>query len=540
MHQLSPGAVAALRALPLGPRLKEAWGDVMRTLGPQEGAALLGRVDRYFLLTVLLGRKDAWHPWLYERCREVEAEPDGCLDLWAREHYKSTIITYAGCIQEIIRDPEITIGIFSHTNPVARKFLVQIKAELETNQLLKDTYPEIFYQSPQRESPRWSEEKGLVVRRKTNPKESTIEAHGLVDGQPTGAHFALLVYDDVVTAESVTTPEQVSKTTNMHGLSDNLGARGANGLIRKWHIGTRYSFADTYQYLLDGGALKARIYPATDNGTLEGTPVFLSPEAWAAKIAAQPLPILAAQMLQNPAAGSQAMFQPEWLKFSDIRPATLNVYIMCDPASSRRKESDETAIAVVGIDAGRNKWFLDGYCHKMGLQERWRLIRDLRSKWMGTPGVQLVRVGYERYGLLDALEYFAERMEVEGVSFEIVELAWPREGPGSKNDRVQRLEPDFRAGKWYLAAAVKEETKRQAEMRAAGQDFRIFSPIRRRNGDSVAYSLNKILLDQYLTFPFSAKKDLIDALSRIYDMDPRPPVLIDERALEPEAYSDGV
>lgn len=168
------------------------------------------------------------------------------------------------------------------------------------------------------------------------------------------------------------------------------------------------------------------------------------------------------------------------------------------------------------------------------------MLRDLRSKWMSTPGVQLVRVGYERYGLMDALEYFAERMEVEGVSFEIVELAWPREGPGSKNDRVQRLEPDFRAGKWYLAAAVKEETKRQAEMRAAGQDFRIFSPIRRRNGDSVAYSLNKILLDQYLTFPFSAKKDLIDALSRIYDMDPRPPVLIDERALEPEAYSDGV
>jgi hypothetical protein len=47
--------------------------------------------------------------------------------------------------------------------------------------------------------------------RQSNPKEATVEAHGLVDGQPTGAHFRLRIYDDVVTLESVTTPEQVKK-----------------------------------------------------------------------------------------------------------------------------------------------------------------------------------------------------------------------------------------------------------------------------------------------------------------------------------------
>ena len=37
-----------------------------------------------------------------------------------------------------------------------------------------------------------------------------------------------------------------------------------------------------------------------------------------------------------------------------------------------------------------------------------------------------------------------------------------------------------------------------------------------------------------------AKKDLIDAVSRLYDMEPVSPTLIDERMLEPETYADGM
>jgi hypothetical protein len=202
------------------------WEEVLLEAGPKrqdETQALLGRADRFYLLTVLLNRVDAKDPWLYDRCREVEANKDGFLDLWFREGYKSTIITFAGVIQEILLDQEITICIFSHTRPNANKFLHQIKLELESNEDLKRIYPDVLYDRPYLFSPMWSVERGITVKRQGNPREATVEASGLVDGMPAGSHYKLRVYDDVVTKESVNTPEQVTKTTEAYQLSDNLG-----------------------------------------------------------------------------------------------------------------------------------------------------------------------------------------------------------------------------------------------------------------------------------------------------------------------------
>lgn len=527
------------------------WEHYESTYGPSVRADL-GRVDRFYLLVVLLHRPDALHPWLYARCREVELDPDGYLDLWAREHYKSTVITFAGIIQEIIRDPEITIAIFSFNKPTARKFLLQIKQELETNTELVMTYPDVFYLDPRKESPKWSEEKGIVVRRKSNPKEATVEGHGLVDGQPTGGHYLLRVYDDVVTLESVSTPEQVAKTTAAWELSDNLGARAPGSDVqRAWHVGTRYSFADTYNDIIERRALKTRLYAATHNGLPDGDPVLLSPAAWEDKKVKQGPATIACQMLQNPAAGNEAMFSKDWLSFMDIRPSTLNVYIMVDPASSKKKGSDNTAMAVIGVDAAMNFWLLDGYRHKMNLRERWLNMRNLRRKWLSRPGVQMVKVGYEKYGMQSDMEYFEMEMQREGDAWEIVELNWVLEGSQSKNDRVQRLVPKFLQRQFHMAmVCVKEDpdtqkmvpykTANQLKMEREGKGFRVFEPVRQRDHENNLYSLNKGFLDEYLFFPFSSKKDLIDAVARIFDMEPVAPILIDQSTLEPATYVDGL
>ena len=149
---------------------------------PADIKALLAG-DLFFLMLAGMGRRDINNDWLYERCREVQARPDGYLDLWAREHYKSTIITVGKTIQDILNDPEITVGIFSHTRPIAKAFLRQIKREFEGNSLLQEYFPHVC--PPGKGDDRtWSEDSGIVVRRSSNPKEARLRRGAWLTGNP--------------------------------------------------------------------------------------------------------------------------------------------------------------------------------------------------------------------------------------------------------------------------------------------------------------------------------------------------------------------
>lgn len=541
----------------------KAYAWVERECRPAE-RAYLGVIDRYWLLVRLLKRSDLLTPksgergarWLYARCREVEAAPDDCLDLWARFHYKSTIITFAGSVQEILRDPEITIGIFAAVNKTAKPFLRQIKLELETNNELKALYPDVLWSDPRRQSPKWSEDDGIVVKRRTNPKEATVEAYGLLDGQPTGRHFRLRIYDDVVTREVAQSPEMIRKVTETWELSDNL----KGGEARRWHIGTRYKLGDTYGIILDRGVLAPRLYPATDTGRADGNPVFLTPEEWEETKRNQPTQY-AAQMLQNPAAGEEAAFKPAWLKAAEVRPETLHVYVLCDPSKGTpNRRSDRTAIAVIGVDAAMNKYLLDGFRHRMRLNERWQRVKAMHQKWSKMPGVMSVDVGYERYGLQSDLEHFEQQMQLEDYAFPITEVAWTRDNAKSKEDRVERLVPDIKDGRWFLPAVVhdegmgdctwtveddqvryrplKGETRMRTRAKQANRKDLLLGPIQRLDEEGRVYDLTAAFIEELLYFPFGAHDDLIDAASRIYDMDPTAPRILRPQDLEPPAFVD--
>ena len=495
----------------------------------------LAQLDRYYLAVFICNRHDMLHPWIYERCREVESNRDRHLDLWARFHYKSSIITFLGSIQEVICNPDITIGLLSFSAKQAKPFLRQIMQEFDSNEKLKQLFPDILWDKPRLQAPKWAENEGICVKRQANPKEQTIEAHGLVDGQPTGRHFDLIIYDDVVVQESVTTPEQIKKTTTQWELSLNLGSTHRP---RFQYAGTRYSYGDTYGTILQRAAVKPRIHPATEDGTMEGTPVFLEDERWEEIKKTTSTYTVACQQLLNPIAGSDVAFKQEWWNEWEIRPYTMNVYIMCDPAHSRKKESNRTAIAVVGVDANYNKFLLDGVCHRLSLSERWENLQHLRTKWKRAPGVREVKVGYERYGAQSDIEHFKEMMRIEGSSFPVYELNWTGGGGSqSKRDRIQRLEPDLKDGSFFFPYPTDEKrlTSHQKDFKHKKQAFLISKKIMRKNEEGKLYDLSDwVRKNEYNLFP-TIHPDFLDALSRIYDMDAMPPISRTRRSLEPES-----
>lgn len=518
----------------------------------------LCREDLFFLLWYACGRLHLEHQWLLERCRDVQHAPNGYLDLWSREHCKSSIITFGKTIQDIICDCEVTIGIFSHTRPIAKSFLRQIMRELENNQILKKHFPAILYENPRKESPKWSEDEGLMVIRKGNPVECTVEAWGMVDGMPTGRHFKLRVYDDVVTMASVTSREQIDKTTEAWELSDNLGVAG--GAVRM--IGTRYNLADTYSTVMERGAAIPRIYPATDDGRMDGTPVLFSQKEWERRLKTQSRQTIAAQLLQNPLADEDAVFRVDWLKPYDVVPQILNVAILCDPSKGASQDSDNTAIVVIGISITGNKYLLDGYCHHMKLTQRWEAIRDLYETWGRRKGVLRVEVGYEQYGMVSDDQYFEERMRIEKIRFPIKILSWTREGTRGeqgKRARVERLEPEFRNGRFYIPLNVWRDgkaqtwrvdkgkvvwsefidfTKTQRSAMEAGAGDQVCKAIKRYNEERKVYDLTAKFIEEYTTFPFGRWKDCIDAVSRIQDMGMYPPQLMRKEDGESKTYWD--
>lgn len=468
----------------------------------QEQRAVLrhmARTDLWFLLRYVLRREDVEtavrNPdWLFQRCREVQHQPDGYLDLWSREHYKSTLITFALTIQDLLshygEDPlpghyEPVFAIFSHTRPIAKAFLNQIKQELGWNSTLKELFPDILWENPEREAPTWSLDNGIVLKRQSNPKESSVEAHGLIDGQPTSKHFQRKIYDDVVTLASVTTPEMIQKTTEAWEMSLNLGA-GEDTVNR--YIGTRYHFNDSWGEILRRKAAIPRIYPCTEDGTVEGTPVLRSAEFIASRYRDMGPYTFASQMLQNPTADDLNGFRRDWLRFYDVDNwEHMNRYILVDAASEKKKSSDYTAIAVIGLGPDKNMYLLDLVRDRLGLVDRATMVMELHRKYRPKA------VGYEKYGLMADVEYLKERQAQDNYRFEVTEIG----GPMPKNDRIRRLIPIASDNRLYLPRGIHRTLY---------------------DGKTVDL-VNALVEEEMMGFPVALHDDALDAITRIFDMD---------------------
>jgi phage terminase large subunit-like protein len=464
---------------------------------------LLCRTDLFWLLWFGCGKGYIAKQWLLDRCKEVEAAPDGHLDLWAREHFKSTIITYGKSIQDILAshgddplpewDREVTIGILSVTRPLAKGFLREIKETFETSKTLKTLFPDILYQKPQVESTKWSEDVGICVKRKKVYKEQTVEAWGLVDGQPTGKHFFTIVYDDVVTQDSVTNPEMIQKTTLAFSLSDNIGTRGGKYRV----VGTPYHANDTLATISESGAFKLRKHPGTFGGKWpiesDAEAPHLTRAELELKYQKQGAYTFSCQILLNPVASSLKNFRLEWLKFfgtfNHDHSLNANLYILVDPANSKKVDADYTSMVVIACCSDGNYYVVDMVRDRLNLAERTDKLFYLHRKW------RPVCVGYEQYGAQSDIEHIEEKQNLLNYHFNITRLGVGDWAKLRKEDRISKLQPKFQQRQILLPHKIIYQT-------VAGE---------------VVNLVDIFIKEEYECFPVSKHDDILDSMARILD-----------------------
>jgi phage terminase large subunit-like protein len=463
---------------------------IVRTISPDDFFFFC-----YFVLDLPIN-----HPFLVARAYEVQRESHRTIDLWARGHWKSTLLTLAKPIHELIVNREERICIFSHTRSLAKAHLRKIKHELEQNRLLWWAFPDIFYHEPQKKSPKWSEDEGLYVRRNGNYPAASVEAWGLIEKMPAGKHFSIRIYDDIVTETAVQTKTQLEKVERQFKLSENLSTnkQGSQKAGRKRIIGTRYSHRDLYGGLIEikgNTKWKVRLYPSEvdDKGEfcIGGKPVLLAPEELEEKYADMGEYIYSAQMGQNPVSGGMQKFRRSWLK--EWNPHTtkpyMNIYLIGDPAEVDTTKTDYSSFFVIGTDHLKNYWVLDIVRERMELGQKWETIKNLVLKW------NPLHVGYEVNKGYSDVQYYEMMMQQEGVMFSIMPLKSYR--GNSKHKRIHDLQPIFERNKIILPVALAYEDK-----------------------EKVVHDLvYEFIEDEYLLYPFGKHDDMLDTLSFILDPD---------------------
>lgn len=339
-----------------------------KSLGLEYEKALLRYLvlnDLWFILYFVMKKHNpelrisANHPFVVKMCRMVEeGPPTDTLDIWARGHLKSSIITVAETLQFQLKYPNRCTCILAYARPLAKSFLRTIKYLAEESSFLKTLFPDVLWSNPQKEAPKWSEDDGLIFKRSSTARfESSVEAWGLIEGMPTGRHYERLVFDDLETEDIRGSPDMLNQVFSKFEMaSDNLKMIGAETQRRV--VGTFYHHAGPMKKIqekvtVDGKPMySCRIIPATHDGTPNGIPVWETPEEF--EKSKKSLHFYS-QKLCNPTPAGVQTLDSRLLKIIDPEdiPPDIHKFMLIDQAGddpSNLREGDSWAIGVVGVE----------------------------------------------------------------------------------------------------------------------------------------------------------------------------------------------
>lgn len=364
--------------------------------------------DLWALVYFVMKNPLANHPFIVNACAEIESETGDSLEVWARDHLKTTIISVGRQCQKILNNPERRILICSAVRPLAVKIQNMIKSVFESD-ILKRCFPDILYADPYREAPKWTEspEGGLIVKRIGIYKEPTINSCGLVEGMPTGDHYTDIVCDDIVTPDQQS-PEIMQKVTDNFDMAENIGTRDRQITV----VGTFYRHDDPLVGIMNKTdpetglkMFKMRRKTATVDGTYKGKSAFL-PEASLAKKRAGNQYFFYCQQLLDPTPRGHEKLNKDDLRIVTKGELPVNLYrfMMIDGAgdSGTRvdRAADAWAMAVIGVEpladeSGTSRiYILDLLIKPMTLVDAQKAAVDMYCR-----NGRILKLGIEKVGM---------------------------------------------------------------------------------------------------------------------------------------------
>lgn len=199
-------------------------------------------------------------------CRWIEASDVPCgsivkpvnktrMLLWPRFHGKTTLFTVADNIRLQLRHPGLCIAIGHDGKDDAIQIMSQIRKEFEEKKLLKEIAQDVCFQTPERESPQWNAD-AFMLKRKAYYRVPSFMAVS-PDAMPTGFHFDVWTWDDLVTEKNSKTEFQRVRCRNAIGYvkpympPHRMGYRKIAGT--RWHLADAYG---SMEKLIRDGKIK--------------------------------------------------------------------------------------------------------------------------------------------------------------------------------------------------------------------------------------------------------------------------------------------
>lgn len=390
------------------------------------------RNDLYFMCKGVLNYMDVNPRTHGPMCRFMErSEAIRRLMLYPRGTLKSTVGTIGDSIRLSVKDPDHTrIGIFNEIEDNSIKFLKEIKAHWEQNEMLRFLFAELVPEKFSGPGSRWSVTEASL-RRNSVYKEPTWSAFG-ISGSPTSQHFNRIKCDDIIGMEAKESPAAMRYANSFVDNLDPLLVRIGEDVID--FIGTRKLMFDTYDHLqkIYKGLIEVHHRPPIlDDGESvfpERLPLWLlhniqetRPDFYAAEYANDPVgagdrdfdigKLRDFVFAQN----GDVVFRDG----SEIQRwplSSLEIVLTCDPNSGERTAADFCAIVVSGIAPDDRIFVLETWQGRVPPDEQVDKIFELAQRWRPST------VGIEQAGQQSTRFYFAKKEREEGKFFRTVPL----------------------------------------------------------------------------------------------------------------------